>query len=897
VSLGWLLAVVLGVFLFAARQDLRRLRARLAAEHTEKGTREERERALTATYALATLRLQLKRMQEAGALEEGEYEVLAGQIDACLASDREGTPAEPDGELWWSSCETAWNILTARGLIPRGPPPWRNSMPAPEPEQVPVVEAREEEGVEETAEAPETEILPPPIAVRPVQAGPPREPGVGTAPAPVVSLEATPAQPSKRHPATAPQEPAKATEPTAPGEAHAWRPAEPGPLERALRAVSGWPKVLVPFLVQNVGWFIGGFLFLAGSVFLVAYTTGFTKAIIVFASLFAYTMFLSWAGHKLLQICPSLPTASGVLLSTSLLLVPLTVAAVTRLMMTAGTSVLLWMVAVAAVLICLGVFYFAAQVVSGVVHRSLRGDFPRLFLAVAALQLGAPLVALWPGWQLLAAGHLLLLALLAYGLLRFANEWLLSIFVDRKKVAYFAAGSLLYAAVVTFVHLTWAASAVSLPAGYYAPYLMVVSGLLFYLDAQFKTHAHHHTFLSRFTFLVYGLSIVAALLALEAPVARLITLGLAAVIYAMVLAKYLTLIPLYLMLASLAGLYAYGILLRFPQDLHLLLAVPGLYGLSAFSRWATKRGAEESVPGIYGLRRVGLVAYRITLILLVGLAAWSLADSAPGPLAMTSGLVLTVALLWLLRAAPGVVIGRASAAPGPVNLLQGPWVYAPISALTVTLAFAPRGLGVPWATHFSLALMLLGLLWVTLLVSGRRAQVRRWPGQSEAYANSVLLSVALGTALAGLWAMEQFELSGPTVIALAMGAVVLLVLALNLYVSWVFYAFLAWGAATAAAVKLAYFPQRGVGLVEMLGVAVLWFLLWWLAWQPDELSETARRWAWRDGPRRLLWLFPGCLESGTPHTGEVPVDMDARPPICVHGTDHAPADSPGETRV
>ena len=37
----------------------------------------------------------------------------------------------------------------------------------------------------------------------------------------------------------------------------------------------------------------------------------------------------------------------------------------------------------------------------------------------------------------------------------------------------------------------------------------------------------------------------------------------------------------------------------------------------------------------------------------------------------------------------------------------------------------------------------------------------------------------------------------------------------------------------------------------------MWLLLWWLERQPDELSAIARRRAWRDGPKRLLWLFPG----------------------------------------
>ena len=52
----------------------------------------------------------------------------------------------------------------------------------------------------------------------------------------------------------------------------------------------------MPFLVQNIGWFVGAFLFLAGTVFLVAYTSGYLKAAVVFGSLFAYAAFLTWSG-------------------------------------------------------------------------------------------------------------------------------------------------------------------------------------------------------------------------------------------------------------------------------------------------------------------------------------------------------------------------------------------------------------------------------------------------------------------------------------------------------------------------------------------------------------------------------------------------------------------------
>jgi hypothetical protein len=43
----------------------------------------------------------------------------------------------------------------------------------------------------------------------------------------------------------------------------------------------------------------------------------------------------------------------------------------------------------------------------------------------------------------------------------------------------------------------------------------------------------------------------------------------------------------------------------------------------------------------------------------------------------------------------------------------------------------------------------------------------------------------------------------------------------------------------------------------MFGAAALWALLWWLDRQPDELSEIARRRAWRDAPARLLWWLAG----------------------------------------
>ena len=66
-----------------------------------------------------------------------------------------------------------------------------------------------------------------------------------------------------------------------------------------MQTISGWPALLAPFLLQNIGWFIGGLCFVAGSIFLVAYTTGFAKTLTSFAVLALYTLLLLCGGYQI----------------------------------------------------------------------------------------------------------------------------------------------------------------------------------------------------------------------------------------------------------------------------------------------------------------------------------------------------------------------------------------------------------------------------------------------------------------------------------------------------------------------------------------------------------------------------------------------------------------------
>ena len=480
-------------------------------------------------------------------------------------------------------------------------------------------------------------------------------------------------------------------------QSHAFRPAEPGLLERTLHTVSGWHALIAPFLVQNIGWFIGGFCFVAGSVYLVSYTTGFGKAFAIWGAMLLYTVLLIGGGYELRRRRPELRVSSEVLTVLGALLVPLTIAAATRLIATSPSFGFVVAALVAAAL-SLGLLYPIIFLASGVMDRRLAAH-PRLFLALSATQLAVPLLDVWRSWTGIALMHLVVLGFLCYALLRFTDEWLQAIFVERRKSAIYAAGTLFYGALVAFVHATWGAPEdVPLPQGYSGPFLMAAGGLLFYVDTRLKHWSAGHAFLSRFTFAIYGLSVLALVLASGAPVARGVTLVLAIGLYGFVVWQYLTLTPLYFLLGCVSWLYALVVLRPFDPALHLLLALPGLAGLYALNR---------SVLARRSARLAEIAAWTLGCALF-SLTAWSLWNGEPGLTGFATGAAATG--LWsvlIAIRAPARTAGGAG--EGGVGERLGR--YGVLLFCAVTLAYAPRWPAVAWATHFSLGLAVLAALW------------------------------------------------------------------------------------------------------------------------------------------------------------------------------------------
>jgi hypothetical protein len=108
---------------------------------------------------------------------------------------------------------------------------------------------------------------------------------------------------------------------------------QPSPIQRLVDAASKWSAVAKPFLLDNVGWFVGAFLIVAGFVVLIVSFWGSIEqnrilmhTLVYFALAIATGMFFAAAYFMRLKY-PQLENSSNVLLVIVALLIPLVFAA------------------------------------------------------------------------------------------------------------------------------------------------------------------------------------------------------------------------------------------------------------------------------------------------------------------------------------------------------------------------------------------------------------------------------------------------------------------------------------------------------------------------------------------------------------------------------------------
>ncbi|QTA78664.1 Uncharacterized protein dnl_08920 [Desulfonema limicola] len=594
----------------------------------------------------------------------------------------------------------------------------------------------------------------------------------------------------------------------------AWQAEKPGAFKQALEKASGLSSRFVSFLAQNIGWFISCFFFVTGSLFLVSYTAEFMRSLVISVILFTYTLLMLTGAYQIRRKRPDLYITSRVLTALGMLLIPLCIAASVRLTdfsITAGLVMCL---------INMGVFYWLAQLASGITDRSLHGKHPRIFMYLAAVQLAVPLVNAFPLLPVIGFFHSAVLILLVYGTYGFVNQWLKSIFIERNNTAWYAAGTLVYAASVSFVHLTLSYGP-SLPDAYPGPFLMILSGLLFYLDFKIKQFNREHAFLSRLTFGIYGLSIFALGVSFGSYPAMLISLVLGSWVYGAMVWYYLTIIPLWLFLGCISWLYYLVILIYVPDQAYFITSIPGLACLLGVQKYTVKRGAAS----------LGLLVFRARGLIAFALAFYSFWYAVPGITGFLTGIAITGFIYATLRWPALQIYGGLNLNKKLALLIESGkdlrdirLFYAVPFLSLVSLFYAPVII-FNQPGQFSSGLMLLSLIWTfsglglfkkQKLVSGIRISV---------FLNSAIICI-FSSLLIILTQIPHYLEAVFLIPALCLGSLLLIWQSLVLRTSFTFYTFLALSAWAGALIKRTWFPGLSAGMIEMFISLGLFALTW-----------------------------------------------------------------------
>ncbi|ALG67042.1 hypothetical protein [Beggiatoa leptomitoformis] len=555
-------------------------------------------------------------------------------------------------------------------------------------------------------------------------------------------------------------------------------------------------QILLPFIWQNIGWFVGGFCFVSGSGLLVAYTDGFANGLAVLFCLALYTLLILWGAYQIRRQRPELLISHQVLNFLGIFLIPLNFAAAVRLFMTSDGNFALLAVATLCAVGLWGGFLFALKIASGSLERQSLKEYPRLFLFLAGLQFALPLVSSMNSWYFLAVLHILLLAGLSYAFLRFTQGWLKALFLDADLLTYFTVGSLLYAALISFVHLT-VSSGLTLPVGYAGGLLMLVCVLLFYVDSCANRDEFKQTIINYFTFLIYALSVTAIVLSYSS--AWFIpTLSLAIGLYAAMVWRYLTLSPLYLLLAASVVWYWQVVLVHFTPDEHFLASVPLFVALWQLYRLACRRESPRFI----------VITYRTLLVLLFSVLAWSLYYAHPSVIGLITSLSASLLIFLLSKGRNTSPYMKTLGFIGAVTL-NG--IYFPLlPTLTVSV-------------QFTLLFLLLSLIWTVISLS-------KW----------------LKPAYAPVWFMQAGILSGLISIFISLNTHdILLSLAVTsgfasllLSIGWIvrvrafFYSGLLFITGVVVVSKLLFFPQT-----NLLALLLVTLVLWWVTWGLQRLQQ------------------------------------------------------------
>lgn len=628
-------------------------------------------------------------------------------------------------------------------------------------------------------------------------------------------------------------------------------------IQNALQSLSGWHKSLVPFLVQNIGWFIGVLCFISGTVFFISYTEGFTKSVTIFFTILSYTLLLAWGGYRLKDRVAHAAISGNVLMAISFLLVPLNFSAAAQLL---GNSIggSQYGIAAMATIIALVTLFFICKIVSGVFNRQFLSYFSSLFYSLSSIQLLVPVLHNSQSTVLLLVLQIGIIIMLLMALVYYLPAVLKLIFVDRKYLLLFSIGSLIYAALVSTIHISLASPiTISLSdyLSYYAPVLMLIAVALFYMDALFSEYKSQISLLSRFSFVAYAVSFAAIFSSLDSEVSRTLTLLMASLLYARLMWVYRSLVPLYLVIIVLSFLH-YDVIL-----VQLLIAKTGLNMTTAYQWYYLSslpllglfsgilflfRKSEQQRSGYFQITRHLFHFIMLSSILLGVFSQWFI---TPGIITVINSAVVILASFYLLKSSSVKASDLLS------EKISSAYYYL-LLFLPVILILVTRHELI--AIDVKLIVMTL-IAWSYSLNSQFHFMTlftrdeKTIKIDQEILINASLLISLLLLVLAGL----GFSLSIKIAVLIFVIALNSLFLSMKLYNRALFYVFVLIASVAVLILKLTLSSSPSTGLLTISFALVLFYFIHWLdRKRRDEVEALRSEAKHQHNPEKILWVYP-----------------------------------------
>ena len=633
-------------------------------------------------------------------------------------------------------------------------------------------------------------------------------------------------------------------------------------LQSALQSLSGWHKSFIPFLLQNIGWFIGILCFISGSIFFVSYTEGLNKSVTIFYTILSYTLLLTWGGYHLKEKITHASISGMVLLAISFLLIPLNFSAAGRLLsigLDNGITSTSFIIAVFSTLSASLILFYISKLIGGLYDRQLLSHFSLIFFSISALQLLIPVfkVSMSANQNLTLVLILfsLIMALLLFAFINYLPHVLKQVFVDKHYLLLFSVGTLIFSAMISMIHISLA-SPVTIAISYYAPVLLLISAVLFYSDEILNTYEDKGSLLSYLSMVSYVVSFAAIFLSFDSSLMRLIVMSLSLMLYVRLMWLYRSLVPLTLVIVLTSFLYVDSFLID--QNFMLTITVQWLYIslLPLFMLLAVLfymlRKSETQREKSFILTRHLLHFIIACSVLFSVMSQWAI---QAGSLTWLAGFIPVISLYYVLKSKTVNAIDLLGV---KINTL---YCYL-LTMLLVLMVLSNQLIGI----ESKLVLLVLISLFYSLnsvhpfvRLSSSPFYRRGIEGvanqrlERSIFINSTLMINLLLIVLIGL----GFNVSIKISLLLFVIALNSLFLSLNLYNRALFYIFMLFLSLSAFVLKLHLNDVTSTGLLLVSLVFLLFYLISYLEKHKNTQQESMHsNKIHQKMPDKLLWFYP-----------------------------------------